>query len=1279
MKKIFLSALAALVILAGAGAGWAVPVTVSTLNDFIAAVSDPSGDITIATGTTIILSAQLILSQDNTVIRGGTLSGIDNLVVTKPVSFSGVTFTGSGPITIDANGDVDFAGNTLGTIAGGTVGAVKVNGGTAKFSNDFSNVTDTTVDVVSGTVTFSGTNTFSTTTAGIINIGGGTATFGGNMLRGAVSISDGNTTFSGSTFDGSGFTGTTPARAVSVSAGTANFNGTNNFNNNTAGAIYITGGTIDFGGNLNFNSNTAADGGAIYSTIPLPTLGANFIFTSNNATSNGGAVYSASINPVTISGGQFNNNTATGNGGAIYASGVVNMTDGRFGTITANKATNGGAIYASGTVNVSGGTLTTNEATTDGGAIYGAGAVNVSGDSTLSYNTATENGGAIRAGADSTISGGIFTNNTADISGGAIYATNLSNTVRVTVNGGSFERNRSNSLSSAPDDGGGAIYASYIDVLLSPTATVEFKANTAAEYGGALYSVVAAKLRRSIFLNNVATVGGAVFSGGLSEVSNCVFGYDNGTGNTATEDGGAIHCQELKSENTSFIYNTAANYGGAVYLGSYEAEITSSFFLNNKATAGDGGAIYRLGTGVRSRTTISLSVFEHNSSGGDGGALSLIGYRAVLNRSLFKMNALANTGQKGGAAYINSTTFLSINCTFYLNEAGQGYGGAVYLDSNVSDSTNNVILYSTFFDNKAGQGGALYTNATGLNMGGSIYVGNEGSDCGEDVLRDTYSIKSLGYNIIQDYGFIGTGGKSPHANWIADTLVRDPASKGNAINLRDIVPSVYSAAKIEPGLVFGSTPAPEPTWHAPSSGIIPPPAGSTLTITPAPLRGITQTLDTIALRETTASSVNPALNRIPISDPNIRYSSYAPFIGSGSPIDERGQPRPSPTISQYTDVGAYERNDGGDPDGPDRPTGGINLVVMSGIPNTLTRIGQTATLTATVYDSANRPLATELVTWASTNPRIASIDPYGNLIAHSPGKVTITVTTVGYNSAGQHETDSRELEVIDEYFDSNIDKEIARMLGIFNDSISSYSESLAFSLLSDFNASITSKFKTDFKAAYGVDAKTLTELKSAGSSPFSSIPSYKAEKWSSAKPSISITLPSMPSGGGALLPVIYTWSLSWDDVSALLGRNVTSLTNVTELFGHVKIVFAPQIGAVYPVVDADGAYGVKATEAQTAGALSVTSVNNGVTLKLSAILSDVSPASDGKPKLIDRKLTLADGSPNGTAAGSMWLLKNASGGGGDGEGGGGGGCDAGFGPLALLALASLALTKVGKR
>jgi hypothetical protein len=289
------------------------------------------------------------------------------------------------------------------------------------------------------------------------------------------------------------------------------------------------------------------------------------------------------------------------------------------------------------------------------------------------------------------------------------------------------------------------------------------------------------------------------------------------------------------------------------------------------------------------------------------------------------------------------------------------------------------------------------------------------------------------------------------------------------------------------------------------------------------------------------------------------------------------------------------------------------------------------------------------------------------LVSLMQGTTTISVETKRLDANNQHAVDSAELIVSEEFSYTNIHPDVWRKLGLFNETLRPYAERLYF--LDEDPAEVESaSFSGVFTETYGVTAQQVSDLTNASAVNFNSKSSYSGSNWASAKPSISISLGSLASLGGALLPLEFTYNLSWSELGEIMGREVTRVDNPTELFGSIKLVFENAAGKTAPLVDGDGEFGIAVSQAISNKALVLTNGNNGLTLTLKALLGDVKVAADEKPQMIDGRLVVADGIADGTAAGSLWLLNRTGGGGGGSESdSGGGGCNAGAG-IAVFAL-----------
>ena len=1016
------------------------------------------------------------------------------------------------------------------------------------------------------------------------------------------------------------------------------------------GVSVLSGGKATFEGGAFENNRSAATGGAVSVASGGEVTFNGTAFTGNQATSNGGAVSVTGTGKATFSGTiAFSKNTATGNGGAVHLEGAAAEFPSSV-SFENNTAANGGAVALSDAVNskatFNGNTLSPNTATANGGSLY------IPGNATVVFNASQSftgnkaaNGGAVWANTLPSSSQTVtFTSNTASSAGGAVYvggAGTLSDAFKFTTN-------------SAPK--GGAVYAG-ANLTVSGGS---FSENTASESGGAIYAAGTATVTGGDFTaKNTATGTGSDMGGGAiwaNEIMVEPSGSDPVTfaGQSAQKDGGALFSKgSLKATNAIFRKNTAEGSGGAVMAQGTVALTRTSFSENNSKQKG--GAVYAGDT-----ATITSSVFDGNTAKGDGGAVTL-----DKSTADFEMTATAMLGNsagdfsssgRGGALYLNLKAANIDRSTFSGNSsqsASDGQGGAVRLQASAQSTlTNCTLTGNTVTGNTTSRGGAFWlggpfvmtnctlsleneTKGTGEKRGGAVYLDAAGSrlsmaatlavgnkaELGADVFNGGGTLTTGGYNRIAKFG-TGTGDTSwsnPNVNGVTET---------------DRQQDTWTSATF-----FGSNKLADNSGPAigPSSA--------------------SRTLQTLALNEAGAlAAADRAMDKILASLPGFPA------------VDQRGVARPQPTGGRK-DIGAFEVEQSGG-GGEDDPVLTIQSIRISGIPNTLSSVGQTATLTAVVTYRNGTTSTTEKVTWSSSNPSVARIDKDGNIYSRSTGTTAITVTTVRPSATGKPATDSATLEVREEMSYTNVHPDIWILLGEFNETLSAQGAGLTFAD-SDPAKVKASTFRNTFREAWGLSSEQVTELKSGAPIRFKTGRLPSAQGWSASKPAIDISL-----GGrrkGDLLPLKYRWSLSWEELSTLMGRKVTQVKNAQELSSVLKLAFVPVNGVAYDVV---GGEGVSAADAESKGALKVTNGNNGLTLELTAFVADAASSAKGKPQLIDGLLVIPDGAADGTISGALGLLQRPAAGGGSGsKGEGGGGCDAGVSGMMLALVVAFLLRR----
>ena len=272
---------------------------------------------------------------------------------------------------------------------------------------------------------------------------------------------------------------------------------------------------------------------------------------------------------------------------------------------------------------------------------------------------------------------------------------------------------------------GGAVYIEGGGTLTVDTANFVYNSGKA---GGAIYNYLGNVNvnQYADFSQNEATDGdgGAIYndSGEVLITASSAF-----YGNTATKgNGGAIYnTNEVTFKKRATFSENEAKSGGAVYGGDTSIlEIGGDAeFFNNKATDGNGGALYGNRVGVSGNAT-----FKGNTAlNGDGGAI-YTDKDATFDQSA---EFISNKAKNGGAIYNLGEISIAGAGTFTGNEATDGNGGAIYNKGTTFEITGGA----TFENNKAVDGGAIYnlvqnmvfsdvatfTNNTASASGGAIF------------------------------------------------------------------------------------------------------------------------------------------------------------------------------------------------------------------------------------------------------------------------------------------------------------------------------------------------------------------------------------------------------------------------------------------------------------------------------------------------------------------------------------------------------------------------------
>lgn len=427
--------------------------------------------------------------------------------------------------------------------------------------------------------------------------------------------------------------------------------------------------------NVTISGNTAtqAGGGLRFWRSPRVSITGSTI-TDNLANALDGGGIDNQGAQVTIDQSYVEHNSAARHGGGIQNQGTLTITNSSVALNTASQY-HGGGINNNGLLTVRQSTFSGNSATEGGGAIFNSNGTLALTNNRIEGNIAGKDGGGVYTeGGSYTIAGSTFTRNSTKDNGGGLFALNSSGVISQSL----FYTN------TAEDWGGGlGIWGGYATVWES-----DIRENRATSGGGLAVddaldptSSMKLTLRKTRLFRNIAEAGGAIFS------------Y---TGNISLYDSWLIDNQ---AKTGSGIYS-GYSVSGPTYWSSIIYSSRTSF-LNNRATAGFGGAIYHSGN-----LTLVNSYFQDNHAAQGGGALAVdsspnhptayteLAYNSFVNNRAAYGGALHNTGIQ------NST--LSSNRGLY--------------SGNLPDTCAGALLTSTGYNLTSDSScGAAFTQATDTN------------------------------------------------------------------------------------------------------------------------------------------------------------------------------------------------------------------------------------------------------------------------------------------------------------------------------------------------------------------------------------------------------------------------------------------------------------------------------------------------------------------------------------------------------------------------------------
>ena len=603
--------------------------------------------------------------------EGGTLDLSGSTAITNNVA-DGAQSTGGGILnasgTLTANG-ITIMDNTSNRAGGG----IETNGSGAV------NLTNVSLD---------SNDTGVVTGMGAPGNGGGLHVSGDS----AVTINGGTTNSNTAANEGGGLWNGSGLMTVIdhiVDANTASGNDTDTPGGAGGGGIFNEGGTLDLSGSTAITNNVA-----------------------DGAQSTGGGILNAS-GTLNANGISIMDNTSNRAGGGIETNGdsSVELTDVSLdnnftGAVTgAGAPGNGGGLHVSGAapVTITGGTVNGNVAAKEGGGLWNnQGLLTITG-TTISGNDAQ---------------GDFVADPVEIVGGGGIFAEDGAGSVIInegtTISG--------NFATGAQGSGGGILMATGTTLTINGTESspVIISDNAASRAGGGIEDWSLSTNSNSLSFVN--------FTGNTVGLDNGSFTANGGPGN-----GGAIHVTGPGINtitNGSATLNVAASEGGGFWnnLGTMTVDGTS--FTDNDAQGDDasngGGALFNNGGTLIVQN--GVVIFENTATGasGSGGGIQGVDGGTV---SVTDSEISGNTSNRaGGGIEMAAGDLILSNSDVSSNNAGTapGNGGGVHLGG---AATANIST-STFRNNIAVEGGALWNSGTNMTVMTSEVSGNSANEGG---------------------------------------------------------------------------------------------------------------------------------------------------------------------------------------------------------------------------------------------------------------------------------------------------------------------------------------------------------------------------------------------------------------------------------------------------------------------------------------------------------------------------------------------------------------------
>jgi len=216
--------------------------------------------------------------------------------------------------------------------------------------------------------------------------------------------------------------------------------------------------------------------------------------------------------------------------------------------------------------------------------------------------------------------------------------------------------------------------------------------------------------------------GGAILNHGVLTLNQVVI-----RDNTVSGSGGGIfHAGSSLSINHSTLTSNAAYLGGAMFAETGSVAVESTHIDANLAN--DGAGLYLNNASL----TVSLSTIDSNTADFSGGAMVLNSAASISETQLNNNSAIVS----GGAIHVLDSASLTMYRTKLIGNftnSNGSLGGAIYADTNSVLEFNAVSLATNQANSptvSVTYGGAIYSNASTLNLTNTTLSGNDAGQGG---------------------------------------------------------------------------------------------------------------------------------------------------------------------------------------------------------------------------------------------------------------------------------------------------------------------------------------------------------------------------------------------------------------------------------------------------------------------------------------------------------------------------------------------------------------------